>query len=331
MKKRLLSKVIAITLLFVLALTGCKKSVGTQEDNAAPIETEEEEEDYFKFGFSGIDMENPYFITLEKAIREVIEDEEAIMITKDPASDPELQAQQIEEMIEDGIDAIFLSPVDWEEITPSLQALQEAGVKIINVDTQVKEMDYVDAYIGSDNEEAGYICGEDLLERCPDGGNVLILECPTQNSVNDRITGFEKALAKATVGFVVVDRVDTNGEFEKALDATTSILEEHPEITVIMCGNDQTAVGATTAVNLAGMKDVIIYGVDGSPDIKKELLKEDSQIAGTAAQSPINMGKEAAKIGLAILNGEEYEKETYVEVFMIDKDNVEMYGTDGWQ
>lgn len=97
MKKRLLSKVIAITLLFVLALTGCKKSVGTQEDNAAPIETEEEEEDYFKFGFSGIDMENPYFITLEKAIREVIEDEEAIMITKDPASDPELQAQQIEE------------------------------------------------------------------------------------------------------------------------------------------------------------------------------------------------------------------------------------------
>ena len=331
MKKRLLSKVIAITLLFVLALTGCKKSVGTQEDNAAPIETEEEEEDYFKFGFSGIDMENPYFITLEKAIREVIEDEEAIMITKDPASDPELQAQQIEEMIEDGIDAIFLSPVDWEEITPSLQALQEAGVKIINVDTQVKEMDYVDAYIGSDNEEAGYICGEDLLERCPDGGNVLILECPTQNSVNDRITGFEKALAKATVGFVVVDRVDTNGEFEKALDATTSILEEHPEITVIMCGNDQTAVGATTAVNLAGMKHVIIQGVDGSPDIKKELLKEDSQIAGTAAQSPINMGKEAAKIGLAILNGEEYEKETYVEVFMIDKDNVEMYGTDGWQ
>ena len=77
----------------------------------------------------------------------MIEDEEAIMITKDPASDPELQAQQIEEMIEDGIDAIFLSPVDWEEITPSLQALQEAGVKIINVDTQVKEMDYVQRFL----------------------------------------------------------------------------------------------------------------------------------------------------------------------------------------
>lgn len=331
MKKKLLFRVIALTLLFVLALSGCKKTVGTPEDNASPQVKEEEEDEVYKFGFSGIDMENPYFITLEKAIRVSIENEGAIMITKDPESNPKLQAQQIQEMIDDGIDAIFISPVDWIEITPSLEALKEAGVKIINVDTQVKEMEYVDAYIGSDNEDAGYICGQDLIERCPDGGNVLILECPTQNSINERVTGFEKALSKATVGFVVVDRVDTNGEFEKALNATKEILEKHPEITVIMCGNDQTAVGATTAVNLLEMKDVIIYGVDGSPDIKKELKKTDSQIAGTAAQSPINMGKEAAKLGIAMLNGEEYLSETYVDVFMIDKNNVELYGVDGWQ
>ena len=331
MKKRLLFRLISITLLFVFALTGCKKTVGTPEDNAVPQVMEEEEEKVYTFGFSGIDMENPYFITLENAIREVIEDEEAIMVTKDPASDANLQAQQIQEMIDAGIDAIFISPVDWIEITPSLQVLKDAGVTIINVDTQVKEMGYVDAYVGSNNEEAGYICGADLIERCPEGGKVLILECPTQNSINDRITGFEKALSKAEVGFEVVDRIDTNGEFEKALNATKELLAAHPEVTVIMCGNDQTAVGATTAVNLLEMKDVIIYGVDGSPDIKKELKKPDSQIAGTAAQSPINMGKIAAKLGLDILNGEEFEKETYIDVFMIDKDNVEMYGIDGWQ
>ena len=87
--------------------------------------------------------------------------------------------------------------MDWEKITPSLEALKEADVKIINVDTQVKEMDYVDAYIGSDNYNAGVLCGEDLIKRCPDGGKVAILECPTQNSVNERITGFEETLAKA--------------------------------------------------------------------------------------------------------------------------------------
>ena len=276
-------------------------------------------------------MENPYFITLESAVRERVENEGYTMITKDPASDPELQMTQIQELIDEGIDAIFLCPVDWEAITESLEALKEADVKIINVDTQVKEMDYVDAYIGSDNHEAGYICGEDLIMKCPDGGKIAILECPTQNSINERITGFEEAIARAEKGFEVVARSDTNGEFEKALEAAETIVKEHSDVVAIMCGNDQLAVAAKTAVNLAELKQVIIYGVDGSPDIKKELKKADGQIAGTAAQSPISLGKTAAKVAMDMLNEKEFERETYEEVFMINKDNVDMYGVDGWQ
>ena len=328
---------IAALLIGILALYGCKKAVGTPEDNAAAAEEDsdtegaEEEDTGYKFGFSAIDMENPYFITLESAIKEILDKEDYTLITKDPESDPELQNKQILEMIDEGIDAIFICPVNWVEITEALEALKEADVKIINVDTQVKEMGYVDAYIGSDNQEAGYICGEDLLDKCPEGGKILILECPTQNSINDRITGFEKAISSAEAGFEIVDRADTNGEFQKALEITQEMLKEYKDIDVIMCGNDQIAVGATTAVNLAGLKNVIIYGVDGSPDIKKELMKPDTQIAGTAAQSPINIGKTAAKTAIDMMNGEDYETEIFEEVFMINKDNVEMYGVDGWQ
>lgn len=336
MKKKALI-IFAALLIGILALYGCKKAVGTPEDNAASSEEESETEEVkeedigYKFGFSAIDMENPYFITLESAIKEVLDKEGYTLVTKNPQSDPDIQNQQILEMIDEGIDAIFICPVNWVEITEALEALREADVKIINVDTQVKEMEYVDAYIGSDNENAGYICGEDLLEKCPDGGKILILECPTQNSINERITGFEKAISSAEAGFEIAGRADTNGEFQKALEITQEMLNEHKDTDVIMCGNDQIAVGATTAVNLAGMRDVIIYGVDGSPDIKKELEKPDTQIAGTAAQSPIGIGKKAAKTGILILDGDEYEKEIYEDVFMINSDNVKMYGADGWQ
>lgn len=318
----------------VFGMTACKKSVGAPEDNAVSGEEEEkeiEEDKEYMVGFSGIDMENPYFITLEDAARDELSEHGIRLMTKDPETDGDLQIEQIQEMIEAGIDAILLTPVDWEKITPALEMLKEAGVHIINVDTQVKEMDYVDAYIGSDNYTAGYLCGEDLIEKCPEGGKIAILECPTQNSINDRITGFEKAISKAEKGFEVVARADTGGEFERALDEAEKIVEKNPDIVAIMCGNDQLAVGAKTAVNVNGMKDVIIYGVDGSPDIKKELVKKGNQIAGTAAQSPINMGKEAAEIAMAILHGDDYEKETYEDVFMINQHNVEMYGVDGWQ
>ena len=338
MKNRKFMAVLAMALVCILSAAGCKKNVGSPEDNPVQEEEEEGEEDGqadeegYIFGFSAIDMENPYFITLENSIRESLTENGDRLITMDPGTDEDVQASQIQQMIDEGIDAIFLSPVNWESITPSLETLREAGVKIINVDTQVKEMDYVDAYVGSDNLEAGRICGQALLERCPEGGKVLILECPTQNSINDRITGFEEAISDADPGFEVVARENTDGKFEKSLEVAQAALEAYPDVTAIMCGNDQIAVGAQTAVNLLGMDNVIIYGVDGSPDIKKELLKSDTQIAGTAAQSPINMGKEAVSVALAVLDGGEYEKENYVEIIdMITKDNVEMYGADGWQ
>lgn len=341
-------------MLFVIILgTACKKAVGTPEDNAVVEEDtnkedegdEAEEEDSsdeadtvttidgeYTFGFSGINMENPFFSVLEQATREAIEAKEYTMVTRDPASDVDTQISQLKDMADAGVKVVFLCPVDWEKITPALEYLKEKEVAIVNLDTQVKEMDYVDAFVGSNNKDAGKICGEDLISRKPDGGTVAILEVSAQNSINERITGFEETLSSAAVGFEVVAREDTNGTFDEGLEAAQKILEEHPDVTAIMCGSDQLAVAAKTALNLAeNSEDTIIYGVDGSPDIKKELKKADNQIVGTAAQSPINMGKDAAKIGISILKGDEYEKETYEDVFMINRKNVDMYGTDGWQ
>ncbi len=289
-------------------------------------------EDKVLIGFSVIDMENPYFISLQKAVQEVLDEDGGYeLITEDPGTDSEKQVEQIHQMINQGIVAIILSPVDESKIRPALVELQQAGVKIVNVDTKVKEIDFVDSYIGSDNYRAGYICGEDLIERCPQGGTIAILEAPSMNSVNDRIDGFEDALAEAENPFEIVDREDSMGELELAVEETEAILKKYPDLTAIMCGNDQVAVGAKTAANMANLDDIYIYGVDGSPDIKKELKKIDNQIAGTAAQSPITMGHDAADTVIRILTGQDYEKEILEDVFMINADNVDEYGTDGWQ
>ena len=53
-----------------------------------------------------------------------------------------------------------MSPVDWEQIESALEALKEAGIPVINLDTQVKNSDLTAAFIGSDNKNAGYVCGK---------------------------------------------------------------------------------------------------------------------------------------------------------------------------
>ena len=312
-----------IDLLFYNRALSCLVAIAEEDDDS------KEEAKSYRFGFSCITMENPYYITLEQALREAVEAQGSTLVTKDPALNVDTQIEQIHQMIKDGLDAIFLCPVSRDAITPALEELKEADVKIINIDTEVKDTDYIDAYIGSDNKAAGQLCGEDLIQQSPDGGKIVILEGLTQNSIVERITGFEEAIAGK--GFEIVGRADVSGDLNEAREASNKIFAENKDVTAVMCGNDQIALGALVAARTAGLTDVKIYGVDGSPDLKKELQKTDSLIRGTSAQSPIKLGKESAKIGFAILNGDDYEKTTYLDVCFIDASNVDMYGVDGWQ
>lgn len=329
--KRWAAGIAALLLILSMGLISCAKPAGgTPEDNPVPQEEEEEEEIVsYKFGFSCISMENPYYETLEASIREAIEESGSTLISRDPKGDSTAQIQQIRDMIADGIQAIFLCPVDWEKIAPALTELKEADIEIINLDTQVQDREEVDAYVGSDNINAGVICGEKLIEAASDGGQVVILECTTQNSIIDRINGFEETIAGK--GFEVVERSETGGKKDEAKTQMARILKEQDHITAVMCGNDQIALGALEAIEEAGRSEMMIYSVDGSPKLKQELAKDGSLVVGIAAQSPINIGKSAVTVALQIMNGERYEKETLEEVLFIDRSNVGMYGVDGWQ
>lgn len=329
--KRWAAGIAALLLILSMGLISCAKPAGgTPENNPVPQEEEEEEEIVsYKFGFSCISMENPYYETLEASIREAIEESGSTLISRDPKGDSTAQIQQIRDMIADGIQAIFLCPVDWEKIAPALTELKEADIEIINLDTQVQDREEVDAYVGSDNINAGVICGEKLIEAAPDGGQVVILECTTQNSIIDRINGFEETIAGK--GFEVVERSETGGKKDEAKTQMARILKEQDHITAVMCGNDQIALGALEAIEEAGRSEMMIYSVDGSPKLKQELAKDGSLVVGIAAQSPINIGKSAVTVALQIMNGERYEKETLEEVLFIDRSNVGMYGVDGWQ
>lgn len=330
--KKLITAVLFVSMCAGM-LGGCKKAAGTPEDNAVKETSGDTTKEVatYKYGFSVISMENPYYATLESAVREEVAKDGSTMITKDPGNNSDTQIQQIDEMIEEGINFLFLSPVDWEKISPELEKLKQEDIKVVNIDTQVKDMDSVSAFVGSDNKNAGVVCAQDLIERFPEGGKVAIIEQPTVNSINDRITGFEETLASADKGFEVVTRADAKGDGAEAKMQAAQILAQNPEITAIMCGNDIMAAGVLEAIKASGNTNVLLYSIDGSPNMKKELSEQNSQVAGLVGQSPINMGKAASKVAKKILEGQSYEAETLVETFFITKDNLDMYGVDGWQ
>lgn len=281
-----------------------------------------------KFGATYMTMNNPFFGAMNDAIKAKLEANGDTLITLDPALDPVKQISQVEDLISQGVDAIFLNPADWQGIKPALEAAKAAGIPIINVDAPVYDEDLVNCIVSSDNLQAGQLCVDDMFSRI-DGGNVVLLEHPTAKSGVDRILKFEEAV-EANPAFTIVARQSSEGQLEQAMPVMESIIQANPDIAAVMCLNDPTALGAIAALQSANALDgVLVYGVDGSPDAKK-MIKEGKMTA-TAAQSPIGIGETAVDVAYKILDGETVEKNVMVPVELITADNVDEFGVDGWQ
>ena len=315
------------------ALTGCKQSVGTPEDNAVVEEPEEENDDVQTnrlFGFSGADLSDPFCEVIKDSVSVSLEEQGDRILVRDAAKDAGTQAEQIREMIDAGAEAVFLIPADPVEITPALESLKEAEIPVINLDIRVQDTGLTDAYIGADNYSAGAYCAEDLIRRMPDGGTVGIIECTGNSSVAERINGFEESIQNA--GFEIKGRINTAPDDEAGLKRELlSMLDDEQPPDALMCGDDRMALIVMEALRTSGRSDIIVYSVGGSPAVKSALKETDSALAGIGALSPINMGKTAVKTASALLADGAYEPEIYVETFFIDRENIDMYGTDGWQ
>src|SRR5690554_4472054 len=130
--KKYIALLIAVAMLVSLAACGGGDTTTT---TAAPAETTTTAaggdetttaaaggDEQYTFGYTCMTMNNPFFIILEKSIRDKVEANGDTLITTDPAMDVTKQINQVEDMITQGIDAIFLNPVDWEGIRPALEA-----------------------------------------------------------------------------------------------------------------------------------------------------------------------------------------------------------------
>ena len=280
-----------------------------------------------KIGYTCMDGTNPFFVALEGSIREVVEANGDELISLDPQNSNEKQLSLVEDIIAQGVVAMFVNPVDREGIIPALDALKAAGIPIFGFDTEVAMAEeYLVTYAGSDNYNAGYVCGLDLIEKCPEGGQVIVLDSPTMQSVVDRTNGFLDAIEGK--GFEVVISIDSMGNQELGNKNGTDALTAFPDAVCIFGGNDPTALGAYAAAEAAGSK-ALIYGVDGSPDIKA--LIAEGKVTGSGAQSPMTIGKTIAELYYKWVAGEEVEARYPIETFMINADNVAEFGTDGWQ
>lgn len=293
---------------------------------AVQIKRQEEREPR-KFGATYMTMNNPYFIALNESIREGIEANGDILITRDPAQDQKRQNEQIREMIDEGVTAIFLNPVDWKEVSEALQLCKKEGVAVFNVDTNVYEKDMVESIIWSDNYQAGVQCARDMMKKKAQA-EILIMKHYNIQSTNERVQGFLDTI-EGYEEYKIVEELTTTSEFEVSMEEMDRVIDKGLKFDVVLGGNDPTALGALAGLQLNHVTDkILIYGIDGSPDAK-EMIKKGA-LEGTSSQQPVKMGKKAVETAYKYLRGEPVEKDIMIDVIMITDENLEDFDIDGW-
>lgn len=288
-------------------------------------------ENRVKIGATYMTMNNDFYKVLNNEINKIVEENNDILYTRDPALDVNKQTQQVELFIKKGVNIIIINPVDAnsKKLIKVLKKAKKTGIKIVVVDSQLSDNSPVDTTIVSDNYQAGVLCAKNLMQT-QSSAKILLLEHQKAVSAVDRINGF-LATIKGHDSYQVVDRKDCLGQTEVAMPQVESVINSGVDFDTVMALNDQVAIGALAAIeNMKVTAPVKIYGVDGSPDMKN-LLATTSSIQATVAQSPLTIGEKAIQAGYRLYQDKKVDKEIVIPVEFMTSDNVLNSDLTGWQ
>ncbi len=270
-----------------------------------------------KIGMTFQELNNPYFVTMQKALRDAAASIGATVVVTDAHHDVSKQISDVEDMLQQKIDILLVNPTDTTGITSAVTSAHNAGVVVVAVDANANGP--VDSFVGSKNYDAGVMACDYLAKAIGDKGDVAILDGIPVVPILERVRGCKAALAKHPD----VKLVDTqNGRQERAtaLTVTENMISAHPTLTGLFSVNDGGSMGALSAIESSG-KDIKLTSVDGAPEAIEAIQKPGSKFIETSAQFPADMVRIGLGIALAKKWGATVPAQIPIDVKQIDPSN----------
>jgi len=259
------------TFLMATTAAGAMAMTGTKAFAELPKLAQKEK---YKVGFAQTESNNPWRIAQTDSMKAEAEKLGHQLVYTDAAGSAAKQVADVNSMIAQGVDLIFLAPREEKPLIPAVMAAKKAGIPVILLDRNVDQSlakageDYV-TFIGSDFIEEGKRIAEWLAKNANGKSKIIELEGTTGSSpANDRKKGFDEAI-NAAGGFTIL--ASQSGDFarDKGRQVAESLLQAHPETDIIYAHNDEMAMGAIAALEAAGKvpgKDVIVLSIDGGKE-----------------------------------------------------------------
>ena len=255
------------------------------------------------------DASNPWFVRMNTGVEEyaAAHPEDTIYQKGTAEIDATLQAQLIDDLVAQGVDAICVVPVDIKSIEPSLKAAREAGIVVIaHEGAALENVDYdIEAF---NNELYGAFIMDNLAAAMGGEGLYTTMVADlTNGSHNEWADGGVKRATEAYPNMTLLEadpRVESHDNGDTAYNVAKELFKKYPDLKGIMGTSSFDAPGVARAIEELGLSGKVFTAGTGMPGDNAELLKSGA-VQYLTLWDPALAGQAMVALAQKILAGEE--------------------------
>jgi len=274
-------------------------------------------------------LNNPWFVVLgETAKARAIElGYDAVIF--DSQNDTAKEAANFEDIIASGYKAVLFNPTDANGSVANVLKAKSAGIPVFCIDREINSTNAATCQMLSDSYSGCVKLGQYFVKTVgKEGEYAELLGIVGDNNTWNRSKGFHSVVDRYP-GLKLVAQQSAEFDRAKGLDVMESILQAHPNIQAVFCGNDAMALGAHQALVTAGKADTVkVFGFDGADDAVK--LISEGKMAATGMQFPKTMARKSAEYADEYIKGKrDFPQKVPVPVELVTSENAGKYGDYG--
>jgi ribose transport system substrate-binding protein len=270
-----------------------------------------------------------YQTTYEKAFIAAAEENDAVeTVVLDAGGDVARQIAQMEDLIQQEVDAIIIWPTNGEAVIPAVRKAYQADIPVIVTNSNIAEQgfDFVASFSGPDNITQGARSAEIMCDKFKEMGIedeaqiVQISGQPGYTTAIERAKGFEDRLPEVCPNVTLMETQPGDWNREKSQQVMEAFLVKYDDIDGVYAGDDNMGVGALNAAKAAGREGIIFVGATNFAVGYEAMAAGDYW--GSIYQSPVDDAQAALQTALDVLEGKDVPFLNYFDTPKITQDNM---------
>ena len=272
------------------------------------------------------DPANPYWFTEGEVAKATAEEMGYTANVAAHRGDTNTESTLIDTAITNQSVAIILDPANADGSVGAVQKAGDAGIPVILINAEINQEGLAKAQLVSNNAQGAALGAQAWVEAMgTEGGKfVELFGAPSDNNAQTRSNGFETVLSQYPE-FEKVGQEVANWDRTQGYQKMQSLLQANPEVSGVISGNDEMALGAIAALKEAGrLEGMVVGGFDGSPDAVEAV--KAGEMAYTVLQPVAVFAAEAIRQADNVIKtgetGADAEKQLF-DCVLIDAENVD--------